>query len=80
MANNEVNGDDFTTLTMDSAVFTLFMAVEVNGDIKVRLASAAVTNKNVSSLPFRRESPRNQKLIEYLIVHSGPTTILLNKS
>ena len=58
MANSEVKGDILTTLTIDSAVLTLFMAVEVSGDINVKFARAAVTNKNVSSLPFRRESPR----------------------
>ena len=60
MAKSEVNGDILTTLTMESAVFTLFIAVEVSGDINVKFARAAVTNKNVSSLPFRRESPETE--------------------
>ena len=46
-----------TTLTSVSAVFTLFMAEAVSGDMKVRLARAAVTSKNVSSLPFSRDRP-----------------------
>ena len=58
LAKSEVNGDILTTLTIDSAVLTLFMAVEVSGDMNVKFARAAVTNKNVSSLPFRRESPK----------------------
>ena len=45
---------------MESAVLTLFIAVEVSGDINVKFARAAVTNKNVSSLPFRRESPETE--------------------
>ena len=45
---------------MESAVFTLFIAVEVSGDMNVKFARAAVTNKNVSSLPFRRESPETE--------------------
>ena len=65
MAKSEVNGDILTTLTMESAVLTLFIAVEVNGDINVKFARAAVTNKNVSSLPFRRESPETQFRLVY---------------
>ena len=52
-----MNGDIFTTRTIDSAVFTLFIAVEVSGDMNVRLARAAVTNRKVSSQPLSRESP-----------------------
>ena len=59
LANSVVNGDILTTLTSVSAVLTLFMAEEVRGDMKVRLARAAVTNKKVSSLPFNRERPAN---------------------
>ena len=71
MAKSEVNGDILTTLTIDSAVLTLFIAVEVSGDINVKFARAAVTNKNVSSLPFRRESPKMkiEKLFYYLLLH-----------
>ena len=34
------------------------MAADDKGDMKVKLAKAAVTNRNVSSPPFMRESPK----------------------
>ena len=72
MANNVVNGDILTTFTIDSAVRTRFIAVEVNGDMKVKFARAAVTNKNVSSLPFRRESPMNKEVFYLEKVTKSP--------
>ena len=36
----------------------LFMAADDKGDMKVKLAKAAVTNRNISSPPFMRESPK----------------------
>ena len=36
------------------------MAADDKGDMKVKLAKAAVTNRNVSSPPFMRESPKKQ--------------------
>ena len=73
MAKSEVNGDILTTLTMESAVLTLFIAVEVSGDINVKFARAAVTNKNVSSLPFRRESPETE--FRYIYQHHSNSDI-----
>ena len=75
MANNVVKGDILTTLTSDSAVFTRFMAAEVSGDMNVKLAKAAVTNKNVSSLPLRRESPNNS-LRDLKNINAGHTVII----
>ena len=46
-----------TALTSVLAVLHLCRAEEVRGDMKVRLARAAVTRRKVSSPPFRRERP-----------------------
>ena len=56
-----VNGDLLTALTSASGVPHLFMAADDNGDMKVKLANAAVTNRKVSSPPFRRERPEMEK-------------------
>ena len=57
-----VNGDLFTAFTNASGVPHLFIAADDNGDMKVKLANAAVTNKKVSSPPFKRESPEMEKI------------------
>ncbi len=50
-----------TTLTRACAVRNCFIAAVDNGDMNVRFAKAAVTNRNVSSPPFKRERPGNIK-------------------
>ena len=46
-----------TTLTRAWAVLNCLMAAADNGDMNVKFAKAAVTNRNVSSPPFKRERP-----------------------
>ena len=77
MANIDVNGDIFTTRTIDSAVFTLFIAVEVSGDMNVRLASAAVTNRKVSSQPLSRESPVEGSTLSYCPINAISKVLFL---
>ncbi len=55
-----------TALTSVLAVLHLCRAEEVRGDMKVRLARAAVTKRKVSSPPFRRERPEKIVIFIYL--------------
>ena len=57
-----------TALTSVLAVLHLCRAEEVRGDMKVRLARAAVTRRKVSSPPFRRERP--EKIVILFIYFS----------
>ena len=58
-----VEKEALTTLTSAWAVLHCLMAAAARGDMKVRFARAAVTNRNVSSPPFRRERPEVQNCI-----------------
>ena len=61
LAKRVVKGDLLTAFTNASGVPQRFIAAELSGDMNVRLANAAVTSKNVSSPPFKRERPEMVK-------------------
>ena len=61
LAKRVVKGDLLTAFTNASGVPQRFIAAELSGDMNVRLAKAAVTSKNVSSPPFKRERPEMVK-------------------
>jgi len=58
---------DLTTFTKACAVLYCFMADAANEDIKVRFASAAVTNRKVSSPPFSLERPENSNTSNFKV-------------
>ena len=61
LAKRVVKGDNLTALTRVLTVPHFLIAVEVSEDMKVKLASAAVTRRNVSSPPCTLAKPRWDK-------------------